>query len=395
MIKADSAYAREPDGTRGAEALWLSGHAAAQINDCSHAIPRLQSAMSAGSRAPWRQQLLFELALCEEPLGGPTAASLYATVIASTDDPVISRRARLHLGHALVLREDWHGALAVLAGDDSLPARLDRAAALAAVGRTDQALAELSRSLAAADTGVRWLGFVEAFAPRQSAAADTLLERLLAFPNVSGEMKSRWLLEGARAALAFDAAAADRRLRRLATRPSGGATVEGRLLEQRLMLTRPGSLSALRLAVDSLSRGDLSDDGAGARQLTELLGVARQLIGRNDAISPGAPAGDLAMFGLAALADDGLGAPRIGAWFFRRLEQEWPHSAYLAKALLARAPAEPDSTDAILVRARQLTSSPYVTAANGDVAGRVRVTLLEDSLGRYVDRMWAGRPERQ
>ena len=27
--------------------------------------------------------------------------------------------------------------------------------------------------------------------------------------------------------------------------------------------------------------------------------------------------------------------------------------------------------------------------------GLERVTLLEDSLGRYVDRMWAGRPERQ
>ena len=395
MVKADSAYARDPQGMRGAEALWLAGHAAAKINDCPHAIPRLQSAMSAGFSAPWRQQLLFELALCEEPLGGPTAASLYATLIASTNDPLIARRARLRLGHALIIREDWSGALAILAGDDTLPARLDRATAFAAVGRTDQALLELARPLAEADTSVRWLGLVEAFAAHPGRAADALLDRLLAFPNVGVELKSRWLLEGARTALAVDPAAADRRLQLLATRGSGGATVEGRVLQQQLMLTRSTTLPALRRAVDSLSRIELSDDGGGVRVLADLLRVARQLINRSDAISSGSVAGDLAMFGLAAQAHDSLGAPRLSAWFFQRLEREWPQSAYLAKAMLARAPNEPDSTDAILARARRLSTNPYVSAANGDVAGMVRVTQLEDSLGRYVDRMWAGRPERQ
>ena len=395
MIKADSAYARDPQGMRGAEALWLAGHAAAKINDCPRAIPRLQGAMSAGFNAPWRQQLLFELALCEEPLGGPTAASLYATVIASTNDPVIARRARLRLGHVLIVREDWSKALMVLAGDDTLPARLDRATAFAAVGRPDQALAELSRPLAEADTSVRWLGLVEVFAAHPGGAADALLERLLALPNVGVEMKSRWLLEGARTALAVDDAAADRRLQLLAARPSGGASMEGRLLQQQLMLRRATSLPALRRAVDSLSRVELSDDGGGARMLADLLRVARQVISRSDVIRAGAVAGDLAMFGLAAYAHDSLGAPRLGAWFFQRLEREWPQSAYLAKAMLARASNEADSTDAILARVRRLTTNPYVSAANGDVAGMVRVTQLEDSLARYVDRMWTGRPERQ
>ena len=101
------------------------------------------------------------------------------------------------------------------------------------------------------------------------------------------------------------------------------------------------------------------------------------------------------MFALAGLANDSLNAPRLGGWFLARVEQQWPASLYLAKALMARAAVEPDSADAILARVRRLGSNPYVAAANGDVAGMVRVTQLEDSLGRFVDRMLTARPDRQ
>ena len=393
-VKADSAYARAPYGRRGTEALWLAGHAAVRTDDCSRAIPRLQGAMSAPPTAPWRQQVLLELAACEEPLGGPTAASLYTTLIASSTDSAIRRHARLRLGHTLVMREEWAAVLTALAADDTLPARLDRAMAFAGVGRPDLAIAELSRPLAASDTSVQWLGYVAALAGRNTASTDALLDRLLAFANVSAEVKSRWLLEGARSALPFDAAAADHRLERLAARPGGSAVAEGRLLQQQLTLVRSSTLPALRVAVDTLLHGDVSDDGFGARLVADLLRIARQLIVRNDATPPGAVAGDLTMFGLAELARDSLGSPRLGGWFFNRLEQDWPRSPFVAKALMARALAEPDSSADFVRRLQRLADNPYVAAANGNVAGMLRVTQLEDSLGRFVDRMWLGRPNR-
>lgn len=395
VVKGDSAYARAPQGTRGAEALWLAGHAAAKTNDCPRAIPRLQGAMSAGPYAAWRQQLLFELALCEEPLGGPTAASLYTTLIASSSDPDILRRARLRLGHSLVLREAWPDALTALGNDDTLPARLDRAMALAALGRGNSALAELALPLARADTSVRWLGFIEMLAARDTPAADSLLNRVLAFRNVPSEQQSRWLLAGARAALTTDPAATDRRLRQLLTQPPGFSVSDGRVLQGQLSLLRAATVPALRVAVDSLATGDLSDAGATARALGDQLRIARELIARNDAVNPGAPTGDLTMFGLAEFARDSLGSTRLAAWFFARLEQYWPRSAYLGKALMARAPLEPDSATQLLVRLRVLGASPYVSAANGELAGAIRVTQLEDSLGRFVDRMWVKRPDHQ
>ncbi|MES1259553.1 MAG: hypothetical protein ABUL71_03085, partial [Gemmatimonadota bacterium] len=393
--KADSAYARAPRGPRGAEALWLAGHAAARINNCVDAIPRLEGALSAGPDAPWRQDVLFELALCEEPRGGPTALSLYTTLIASARDPAVIRRARLGLGHAQLTRGDWAGVLATLAGEDTLPARLDRAMAQAQLGNGEQALAELARPLAASDTSVRWLPYVETLAARQSDATDSLVDRLMTFNNVPVETRSAWLLAAARGALHFDAAAADRRLRRLVVRPAGASTADGRLLQQQLRLTRANSIAALRIAVDSATQGILSDDGMVARTVGELVRMARMLVARNDAIAPGSVNGDLAMFGLAEFARDSLDAPALGAWFHARLEQQWRASPYVAKALIARAPLEPDSSDVLLARLRRLDTNPYVAAANGDVAARVRLPQLEDSLGKFVARMWTSRPGSQ
>lgn len=392
IVKAESAYARAPRGARGAEALWLAGHAAARTRDCVRAMPALEGALSAAPHSPWEQQLLLELGACEETLGGPTAVSIYATLLALTNDPAVRRQARLRQGHVLVLQGNWELALATLAGEDTLPARLDRATAFAQLGRTDQALAELSPALAGSDASVPWVGYLETFAVHNSAATDSLLDRVLVFSTLAAERRSALILAAARAALAYDPAAADRRLRLLDSRSGGGAVSEGRLLQQQLRLTRPTTPSELRGPVDSIAAVDLSDAGFGARRLAELARYAGLLLSKNDSTVAGAPRGDLTMFALGELARDSLGAPRLGGWFFARLERDWPQSPYTAKALIARAPLEPDSADALLARVRRLTTNPYVVAANGDIAGRVQVPRLEDSLSRFIARLWLAKP---
>ena len=388
IVKADSAYARDPSGRRGAEALWLSGHAASRTRDCPRAIPKLQGAMTAASNVPWRDEMLFELAECEEASGGPTAASIYATLIATSRDPATLRRARIRQGHALVARGEWQAALDVLAGEDTLPARLDRAMAEAQLGNGPQALAELRVPLVAADSSVKWLDYIDALSLRQSATADSLLDRVLAFPAVSPARRAAWLLASARDALDRDPAAADRRLLRLATMPASVSVTQGRLLQEQLRVRRVTNPDQLQRAADSLSHISASEDVGGDRVVAGMVRMSRQLLDRNQQAVAGSDGGDLAVFGLAEAARDSLHAPQLGAWLFGRIERDWPRSPYVAKALMARGALEPDSAAVLLARVQALTDNPYVTAANGDIAGRLRVTRLEDSLGRYIGRMW-------
>lgn len=389
--KAQVAYTRAPGGARGAEALWLAGHAAARTGDCLRAVPALQGALSLATHQPWEQALLLDLGACDETLGSAAAAPVYAMLVALTTDPAIRHQARTRQGHVLVLHEDWDLALAALAGEDSPSARLDRATAFAQLGRTDEALAELSPALAAADTSVPWTGYVETFAVHNSAAADALLDRVIAFPTLSAARRSGLILAAAQAALVFDPAAADRRLRRLDPRSGGVAASAGRLLQLQLRLTRPTSPSELRGPADSIAAIDLSDAGFGARRVSELARFATLLLSMNDSIAAGAPRGDMTVFALGELARDSLGAPRLGGWFFARVERDWPQSPYAAKAILARVPLEPDSADALVARAGRLTGNPYVAAANGDLASRLELPRLEDSLSRFIVRLWLAR----
>lgn len=395
MVKAESAYARSPRGARGAEALWLAGHAAVHSRDCARAVPALSGALSAGgTHRRWSQQLLLELGICEETLGGPTASSIFGMLAASSTDPAVRHEAKLRQGHALVTQQDWQQALSVLAGEDTLPARLDRATALAALGRTDAALAELGPALAAADTSVRWADYLTAFAGRDSRATDSLLDGVLAMPALTTPQRNALLLAAAQAALAFDPVAADRRLRRLIAGSTGLVRQNALLMRYELQLTSAATPTALRGAVDSSREVDLSDGGFIARRIADRLRVAHTLLAVNDSVADGAPRGDLMMFALGELAQDSIGSPQLGGWFFDRLERGWPQSPYVAKAMLARAAIEPDSAAAITARARELTGSPYVAAGGGAVAGRAELPRLEDSLGQFIAGFWAARPRR-
>jgi hypothetical protein len=389
--KAQMAYTRSPGGARGAEALWLEGHAAVRAGDCRSAVPALHAAFSASVHARWEQQLLLELGECEETLGEPTAVSIYQTLLTITNDPAIRREARMHQGHVLVAEGDWERGVTALEGEDSFPARRDRAMALAQLGRTDQALIALGPDLAASDTAVRWLSYIDIFAVRNSAATDRLLDRIVAFPTWSAPRRAAFTMEAAQAAMVYDPDAAARRLQRLVP-PGGAAPTQVLLLQQQLRLSRPGTPSELRGPADSIVVGDLSDAPPALRRLADLLGFARLLIAKNDSIVPGAPRGDLTIFALGEIARDSLAAPRLSAWYFARVEREWPQSPYVGKALFARIPLEPDSSEVLLARLRRLSSNPYVVAANGDAAGAVQLPRLEDSLSTFVAKLWASVP---
>ncbi|HEY4101139.1 MAG TPA: hypothetical protein VGM20_09710 [Gemmatimonadales bacterium] len=396
IVKAESSYARSPRGKRGAEALWLAGQAESRANDCDRAVPTLQAAFFASPYAVWRQHLLLALGLCAEASNRPTAMATYAMLLSSHPDSATRRIASLHQGHVLALQGEWARADSALAGDDTFPARLDRATALAHLGRAHDALVNLDPLIQAGDTTVRWIDYVEELARHDPAVADTLLQHLQRFshdsvlvrgrmqPLATEEQQSAWLIAAARAAAQLHPAATDRWLAELATRPASQAVSDGRYLSAQLHILRSGSVAELNQAISAFGTGT-PEGSLGAYQLADVLVYSRWIAARDSSVRRGAPSGDMAMFALGELAGDSLGAPRLSAWFFAEVERDWPQSPYVPKSILARVPLEPDSADALLARARTYTGNPYIAAANGDVAAQVQVSRLEYALGQFID----------
>ncbi len=386
-VKAESAYARSPHGQRGAEALWLVGHGQARSGDCLQGAPSLQRALLVDPDAPWRQELLLELAQCQTTNRDPAAVSTFAALIRHVTDSAIRRAAHLREGHLLVQLGQWREALAVLEHDDTMPARFDRATALAELGETGPALAELHPALAAGDTTVHWDTYVEIFAAHGTGGTDSLLTQLSTLPHVTVTTRGAWLLAAGTASADRDTVASNRWLRQLAALPGDHdrSVVDGAMLRLQLGMTRARSLAQLARALDTVrAAGALPLGSLVAARVEDIARVARFVVASNDSIQDGAPLGDLRLLLLAGFTRDSLDSPAISSEMLGRLERGWPQSPYLGKALLARISLQPDSAVALVDRFRQLTGNAYVDATSGDVGARLRVAHLEDSLGEFA-----------
>ncbi|MGH7582101.1 MAG: hypothetical protein ACREL5_02610, partial [Gemmatimonadales bacterium] len=332
-----------------------------------------------------------ELAECEEAIGDPTTGGAYAAVIAGARDPAILRAARIGEARALVGAQRWADALAVAQHDDTMPMRMVRGMALAQLGRGAEALGELEPVIATGDSTYRWMEYVQAFAAHDGAATDTLLNRLLALPNVPDELRSAWIFGAATSAVDADPARARAWLRLLATRPTGRSVTSGMFLAGELELREAPSAARLRTVADSLQAIAAHAEGyAEGLRLADLDHAAVRLLARTEPVRDGAPLGDLVMFGASEFARDSLGNPLVSAELLGRLERGWPGSPFVPKALLARAALEPDSSQVLVARARAHGDNPYILTAMGDVAGRIRFVALEDSLGAFVRDLWKG-----
>lgn len=391
--KADTAYARSPDGKGGAEALWLRGRALARLNDCTGAAPVLERAWLVMPEAEWRDELLLELGRCRDRLGDSRALAAFTPLLDSPDSAV-RLEAHARAGRAMVTLGRWGEALATLEGVPGNPARVDRGIALAAVNRTDDALREIEPLLVAQDTTVAWERLLSALADRDHADAISLLDRLVAFrnPKVPGaRLLSAWQL----AVALGKSVPPTLRLSLLtaAARPTGvAASSQARVIladDQLATADSPDSLVATSGSWEVLTEGDPT---AGL-----VLGRYQRLIvtmqSEADSIALGAPLGDLAFFHQAEIARDSLRSPGAALWFLRRMEAGWPMSPYLPKALFTRIALEPDSAAALRDRLTMFPDSPYLAYTRGEAG--VGFRALEDSLARFLSGRAAAAATRQ
>jgi hypothetical protein len=275
----------------------------------------------------------------------------------------------------------WAEALTLLGGEDTATARIDRAVALAALDRTDDALLEVEPLLARADSGVAWGPLVQLLAQQDSEDADRFLTRLLAQPTASDARRATWLLAGIQGAIAHDPTVAERRFEALVRLPPSVAVGEGRLLIAEHRVAQAASIDGLRSALEAL--GTLAEGGGlAALRIGDLRRLGSRMVREHDSLTAGVGTGDLMLFALAEEARDSLEAPVLAGSLLQRLEREWPASPYLPKSLMVRMALAPDSAETLRTRLQQFGSSPYLGYTRGERDPRFAV--LEDSLASFL-----------
>jgi hypothetical protein len=379
-VKAESAFARRPTGRAAAEALWVRGRAAARRRDCAAAIAAFDASRVAEPETPWREAMLLESGRCRQELGDPAAMEQFAALFQSAN-PGRVREARLRAGRIAVQSRQYAEALSLLAGEDTIPARIDRAVALAALDRTDESLAEVEPLLSAGDSTAVWAPLVELLASQDTEDADRFLARLAAQPTATESRRAEWLAAAIRGAIEVDPAAAERRFADLVQLPPSRWVGEGRLMIAEHRISQAASMDGLRAAVAAL--GSLAEGGGLATiRITDLRRLGGRMVTEHDSLRAGLPPGDLALFALAEEARDSLEAPALARWLLLRLEQEWSASPFVPKAMMARMALAPDSAEQIRSRLATFEASPYLGFTRGE--RDPRFAALEDSLNQFL-----------
>jgi hypothetical protein len=381
-VKAESALARTPHGIHGTEARWLLGRALARARDCDRGRPYLENALSDAPRAKWTEPLQLELARCVELIDTVRAATLF-TALSTSRDAATRREAREHAGRDLVATGRPDAALALLSGVESPSARLDRAVALAMVGRADSAFVEVQPLFEISTVTPEWDRLITVLAGTRTDAVDRLLVMLATMPSQSPQELNNWRLAALRGTRLDDTVAFERRLNLLESGKAGAALMRGRVVAAERAVGRAATLPALLRLRDSLARLPApGGDMVAANQWTHLKFLVGRIADAGAALEPGVAEGDLLHFALAELARDSLRAPLLSADLFARIERGWPASPYLPKSLLARIWLQPDSAEVLRARASAFQASPYLAYLRGEDDANYR--HLEDSLATFV-----------
>lgn len=381
-VKAESAYGRSSRGEKGAEALWLRGRALSRLGNCETAMPLLDQAASQAAGADWGVELRLDMARCQILLDRNDDALAALTNIGTEVDDAVLEEVQLLRGRALVGAGEWQQALTALGNDDSRDGHWQRAIAAAHLGRFSTLAELVDQRIAVADTGANWGVLLGVLAEHGVAQADSLERLLDKMPLANDTLRARWRLALANGLEARQPAQSDSVLRTILALP-GGNQVSGQVritLGERNIANSHDSASLVSslAATDSLAKGG----PAAAFVLGRLLDAGRMIVSDLGSYPAATPLGDLVFFDDATIARDSLRAPRLAAWLLGQMEQRWPESPYLAKAMMLRIVLSPDSAAAIRGRVAALTASPYLAYIEGKAGPRF--TALEDSLGRFL-----------
>jgi hypothetical protein len=382
-VKAESVIIRHPAKSWSDEARLLHGTALTRVNDCGRALQPLEAVMITSPHRDLAEEAALLVGDCRIKQGDPAGASAaYALLLQSRDRDRRSLALMEH-GRALRMGGQPEEALVELNQSRHPRARGERAAALAAVGRSIEALAVADSLLVERDSAAPWQALLAALAVGDPEGAAGLVDRIATLVDFPATLRARLLLEDGERWLATDPGRANVRFQQaLHTGKGTPVQAEVRYHQARALVGRATTMVELRAAADRLADA-AEEPGSYDARGAQLGFTARQVVVMADSVAPGSPNGDLRLFLAGELARDSLGARPFAASQFRRVITEWPESPFAPKAMLALidlADADADSLrQAVVDRYRE---SPYVAMAQGSDAPAYQV--LEDSLRRFV-----------
>jgi hypothetical protein len=382
-VKAESVIIRHPAQSWSDEARLLHGTALTRLNDCGRALPPLEAVMITSPHRDLAEDAALLVGDCRIRQGDPAGASTaYALLLQSRDR---DRRSLALMEHGRALRMGGQPEEALVELNESRHPRAqgERAAALAAVGRSSEALVVADSLLVERDSAAPWQALLAGLAVGDPEGAAGLVDRIATLADFSATLRARLLLEDGERWLATDPGRANLRFQQaLHTGKGTPVQAEVRYHQARALVGRATTMVELRTAADRLGEA-AEEPGSYDARGAQLGFAARQVVVMADSVAPGSPNGDVRLFLAGELARDSLGARRFAASQFRRVITEWPESPFAPKAMLALidlADADADSLrQEVMARYRE---SPYVAMAQGSDAPAYQV--LEDSLRRFV-----------
>ena len=380
VVKAESVVARHPTSKWVDDALLLQGRGYVHLGQCQNATAPLEAARLRLPEPARREEAIYLLARCRMETGDTIGAGRAFADVLGSADAERRREARYGLAVARIHAGEYGEAVALLDSIEDWRATGQRAVALAALGRTAEAVTSADSLVARGDTLAPWAAVLRHLAAHDALAADSLLDRLRAMPKVTPGAQVPWIAAVVEPLAAVDPARAEARTGALDSLGASDMVARARFVRLRALAARTADPAQLRALGDSLA--ELGAE-AGVLEARPVAGAARQVAAALDSVAAGAPEGDLAVFFAGEAARDRLAAPAMAHALFVRVLEGWPASPYAGKALLAARGLDPTWAQAnqALVDERY-RDSPYVAALHGGDPAVVRP--LEDSLATWA-----------
>lgn len=385
-VKADTVLARHSSSKWYDDALLIRGKSYQRLGDCASAVTTLRRLLASSPDSALVEEGSFLLGRCYQTLGNTDQASEAFLGLVGSRNPERRREALYQHGHSLIVGGRYAEALEELARTDHPRAAGERAAALAGLGRTAEAVRIADSLMTAQDTAASWSLFLGLLGRSDPLAASQALTRLGQVPRISPELIAGLLLEDAtRLAPTHPDQARQQLNEALRVAPSGLSADRSRLALLRLhmeTITEIDSLAAIQQELPDVQQVGGSNGIVAARYDRTVL-VIRELA---DSVAKGAAGPDMRLFLAAELARDSLEMRPLAHAIFSRVTRDYPASPYAPKAMLALVGLNPALTDSTHTVLTQLyPASPYLLAWEGQASPEF--STLEDSLAKFVSRL--------
>jgi len=391
-VKADTVLARHGSSKWADDALLIRGKAYQRLGDCSSAVTTLRRLLEVSTDPALIEEGSFLLGRCYQTMNDPEAATGAFALLVNSHDPERRREALYQHGHSLVLGDRFQEALSELERTDHPRAAGERAAALAGLGRTGEALRIADSLVAARDTAASWALLLDLMGRADPLAASQLVNRVVTIPKFRPELAGELLLADGRRLVAGHPDLAEKQLlASVQAVPNGSSSSTARFELLRLRIERVTSIDSLTLAQQEFSDVEQLGGNTGMvlARYDRSVGTIRELA---DSVAAGAAGADMRLFMAGELARDSLAMTGLARGIFARVARDYSGSPYAPKAMLALMALEPgiaDSTRAVLLE--RYPESPYLLAWEGQAAPGFN--QLEDSLATFTSKLH--RPARQ